>query len=454
MENTPLITHNEFEFADLNPKESAPKFSAVRGKDWIPYVDADGKTQYPDKLIELYNNSALHGAIVRSKIDQVSGNGFIWDSSIAGEEMDAFMYSVNLEEDANEILYKFANDLVLFGGIAAIVNWSKDWTKIVSIEHVDFSKVRAGVVDENGIVPGYYYSWDWTKQRNDRVFIPRFNEATAAENRKAYEKAVEKGNSEELQAIFLKPTTQILYYKPYRSGYFYYPLPDYVGGLNSIQTDIISDQYGTAAFQNGLNTDVMVTFFNIRTQDAKNEEARKFLKMHTGASKAKKPLIAFADDAAQAPQVTSIGSSKEDKLFMTINENTMQKILSAHRVTDPVLVGIKTPGELGNSDLGLAIDFWNKTVIEPYQQTISRVWNRFMDINGWPEVDIAPFVFMDPGDSEEVEEETDVEETSTEMDRMVKRVGSDGIKKKHAYNTKKKISKTLKEKKAANKVKK
>jgi len=40
------------------------------------------------------------------------------------------------------------------------------------------------------------------------------------------------------------------------------------------------------------------------------------------------------------------------------------------------------------------------------------------------------------------------------MDRMVKRVGSDGIKKKHSYNTKKKISKTLKEKKAANKVKK
>jgi len=451
-EQKPIIAYTNFEFAELNPKESAPVFTEVRGKDWIPYLSSDGNSQYPEKLIELFTNSALHGAILRSKIDQVSGNGFIWDASEGSDEMDTFMSAVNDQEDANEVLWKLSNDLNLFGGVALLINWSKDWTKIVSIEHIDFSKVRCSTVDDNGKISGYYYSWDWSKQRNDRVFIPAFNEATASENKQAYEDAVKKGNSEELQKIFLQPTTQIFYYKPYISGYFYYPLPSYVGCINSIETDIMSDQYGTSAFKNGLNTDVMVTFFNIRTPEAKNEEARKFLKMHTGAAQAKKPLIAFADDATQAPKVDNIGGSKEDKLFMTINENTMQKILSGHRVTDPVLVGIKTPGELGNSDLGLAIDFWNKTVINPMQQTVTKIWNKFMDINEFPSVDIAPFIFTD--EVVEPEEETDVADTDAdagapvEMDRMKKGVGRDGIiRKYHTVSTRKNISKKLKEKK-------
>ena len=445
------------ELADLNPNESAPVFTAVRGKDWIPYTTPDGKQQYPDKLTELYSNSALHGAIVRSKIDQVSGNGFVWDPNEEGAvELATFMEQINSEEDANEILTKMSNDLILFGGISLIVNWSKDWTKIVSVEHVDFSKIRAHVVNDQGKIPGWWYGWDWTKQRNDKVLIPSFNEGTAKENKDAYLAAVEKGNSVELQNIFLKPTTQIFVFKPYRSGYFYYPLPDYVGAINAIETDILTDQYGTASFENGLNTNIQINFTGYATEDSRIDAARKFLAMYTGARNTNLPFITFSDDPASAPTITPVGGSKEDKVYTSVNENTMQKILSGHRVTDPILVGIKQSGAgfNGGESLALSIGFWETTVITPFQYIITKMFNKILEINEFPTVSIDPMVLYEapeavtaePNDGTEGGTNTEIAAEDLDMDRMVKVVTKEGIKKKHAYHTKKNISNTLKNK--------
>jgi hypothetical protein len=455
MENDkPLVTISDLEFADLNPKESAPVFSSVRGKDWIPYLTSDGNKQYPDKLIELMNNSALHGAILQSKTDQVAGNGFVWDEGDLEQEdstkMALWMSNINPEEDANEVLWKLSTDLELFGGVAILVTWTKDWSAIGSIRHIDFSKVRAHTVNDQGVIPGYWYSWDWSKQRADKILIPAFNEGTAAENKKAYEDAVKKGNSQELQAIFLQPTTQIFVYKPYRPNSFYYPLPEYVGGISAIETDILSDQYGVASFQNGLNTNIIVTFFDLNTEEAQNKEARKFLKAHTGASKSNKPIIAFAKSQETALKIDSISASKEDKLFMTINENTVQKILSAHRITDPILVGLKVSGAgfNGGESLQLSIDYWNRTVIIPQQLVLTKIWNKFTAINDLPVVSIEPLtLFLDPADVEDDGQEAgNNNEIKTEMDRMIKVANKDGIKKKHTVQTKKQISKTIKDK--------
>ena len=69
----------------------------------------------------------------------------------------------------------------------------------------------------------------------------------------------------------------------------------------------------------------------------------------------------------------------------------MQKILSAHRVTDPILVGIKTAsGFNGGEQLIASIDFWNRTVIKPEQLQITKLMNKFTDINGLPTISIEP----------------------------------------------------------------
>lgn len=459
MEENKTVT---IELADFNPKESAPVFNSVRGKDYVPYTTPDGKKQYGDFLIELMNNSAVHGAIIRAKIAQTIGNGIVWDAEDGTGEDEAlaeFMTNINDEYDANELISRMAPDLILGNTIALLVTWTADWSKIGSVKHIDATKIRAATVDQNGKIPGYWYSWDWSKQRNDKVFLPIYNFKSAADSRKAYQEALKKGNNEELQKIFLQPTTQIFVYKPYAPGQFYYSLPDYIGAIASIQTDILSDQYGVASFQNGLNTDVMVTFFGLRTPEQKTTEAKKFLQMHTGAAKSKKPLIAFADDVNQAPKVEMIGGSKEDKIFTTINERCLQNILTGHRVTDPLLVGIKTAGQLGaGEELKNSIEFWNNTVIRPYQIIIENILNEFTYINGLEPISIEPFVFVETQSVEQPDSDIDnvtdedvsadnPTEEDVEMDKMIKVNKAGDIKKAHAYTSKKKISTSLKNKK-------
>lgn len=416
-EQGPYPKDFKFEFK-LDPKISAPEFKPVRHKEWVPYIDPDGG-QYPDYILDLFNNSALHGAIVRSKIQQVSGNGFMIDPSAENAEAAlSFMGDINDNmEDINEVLWKVSEDLEIFGGFALKVTWSNDWSRIASVKHLDFSKVRARKITDIDGIEGYYFCWDWDNQKSEKFYLPKFSEKSALDGKRRWKEAMDeyKEARDEKALEFLKKEqySQILYYKAYAPNQIYYPFPSYIGAVPAIETDIQSDQYGIASFNNGLNTNIMVTFFDITTEERKVTTAKQFLEMHTGASQSQKPIIAFADNANDAPKVENIGGSKEDKVFTSINENTLQKILSGHRVTDPVLVGIKTPGELGNSDLGLAIDFWNNTVIIPEQQKITKVFNKFMSINGFPELEIDPFVFIDQADQEEQEESPN--ETNTEI---------------------------------------
>lgn len=381
-------------------KVTTPFFQAERGKDWVPFLTGDKKQQYPDYLLELFNNSAIHGAIVLSKIQQVKGNGFTWDASLVNSEFIAFMDSPNdYDSDMNDVLDKVTTDFEIFSGFALKVTWTNDWTKIAKVEHLDYSKVRAGKVNsDTGLVDAYYYSWDWTKQRADRMCLPAFNQTTSKRNKDAWKEAAELGSLGELQEIMGGEYSQIYYYKGYRPNNFYYPLPSYSGALMSIETDIACDIYGINSFKNGLNATAIVTMIGINSPEQQDIESRKFLNRHTNSlsGNGSGVIIAHAKTAEEAIKVETLANKAEDKIFTSVNANVLQKILSGHRVTDPLLVGIKTEGQLGAAaELKQSIEFWNNTVIHPDQLTIERVFNKIMKINEYPEVSIIPFTFAE-----------------------------------------------------------
>ena len=387
----------DLQLSNIDVRNSTPIFNEERNKDYIPYR-TNKDEEYPDMLIRLFTNSSLHGAILRAKMDQVKGNGFVWDDGDAKEnnisdKMTEFVSDINdKNEDINEVLDKVSKDLCLFNSFALLVTWSTDWSYIESIEHIDFSKLRANkvkVIDNKPTIPGYWFCWDWTKQRQEKTFIPSFDADNARKSSKAYKRAVEEGNNEELEKLFLNPRTQIIYYKDYFPNSFYYAYPSYVSALNAIETDVLCDQYGVNSFERDLTANFLVTFFGVNTPEQKREVASKFLRQYTGATKMKQPIISFAKNLEDAMKIDQIANSKEDKIYTSVNENTMQKILSGHRVTDPLLVGIKTSGQLGaTEELKQSINFWNKNVIIPIQLKITKVFNKIMKINNLPYISI------------------------------------------------------------------
>ena len=83
-----------------------PIFREVRGKDWVSYGEDN---LYPQKLIELYQSSAIHNTCVNSQLDAMIGEGI---------EMIGDNYVNRDEETLEDIYRKISYDFLLFGGFS------------------------------------------------------------------------------------------------------------------------------------------------------------------------------------------------------------------------------------------------------------------------------------------------------------------------------------------------
>ena len=97
----------------------APVFKTVNNKDYILYGD---KNNYPSILKEMMNTSSLHSAILKKKSDMISGKGWEFADSLQKN----FINNINGSETLDQIAYKNAYDLALYGGFCYLVTWSKD----------------------------------------------------------------------------------------------------------------------------------------------------------------------------------------------------------------------------------------------------------------------------------------------------------------------------------------
>jgi hypothetical protein len=120
------------------------------------------------------------------------------------------------------------------------------------------------------------------------------------------------------------------------------------------------------------------------------------------------------DSPENAPQITPIPQNGADGYYTTINDLVMQKILTAHRITSPMILGIKTEGQLGGrAEVIDSYLLFQNTVIAPYQQTILGCLENIMEFN-YPDVilGVEQKKLYDDGEEEtEVVTETDTTDT-------------------------------------------
>lgn len=327
-------------------------------KPWVRYgVD----NQFPVFLQELANKSALHNAIISSKVDYSYANG-LDTKNVYNEAKTAdfstllFINHPNPYEDLNSIYRKCLYDYTLYGGFCLNVIWAKDRDNISEIYHIDFSKVRAGKKDEREQVKTYYYCEDWSNTR------------------KYGYKEVDAYNPNH------KKGSQLLYVKEYRPGTFYYPLPSYVGALNYISIDCEISNFHLAHIINGMTPNMMISFCNgIPTEEERRRIKQQFVDEFTGSDNAGKFFVTFSEDKERVPQLTTISADNLDEQFIQLQATVLQNILSGHKVVSPMLVGIKTEGQLGgNTELETSFEIFNNTVIKPIQKEVTGALNRLL----------------------------------------------------------------------------
>jgi DNA-binding MarR family transcriptional regulator len=331
-----------------------PVFTKDRRNEYVNYGEDNN---YPQYLCDLFNRSAKHNAILTAKQKWTFGKGLKvvktenLDSMIKAQQL---LSKPNQFESLNDIFKKLALDKRLYGGYALQIIWDKGGQKIAKIFHVDFSKVRSSVDNSK-----FFYSNNWADKKETIVEFNAFN----TDRRKGL---------------------QLYYCKDYRPTLKTYPLPDYIAAVPYIEVDVEIANYHRANIQNEFFFGGILNFNNgVPTDDEQKDLVRRINRKHQGTNNAGRWIINFSDGADKAPNVIPIQPNDLDKQFDILNKTVQEELFVAHRVTSPMLLGIKTEGQLGGrTEMVDAYKLFDLNEIKPDQQHFEELFNYFAAING------------------------------------------------------------------------
>ena len=347
-----------------------PVFSEIINKSpWIFYGVDNLMPQY---FIDLYDNCAIHKAIIKSKVNQILGDGIT-----CNQNPMATIKLLNEDENITDIMRKCALDFMLFGGFALNIVKSKGGG-IAEIYHLDFSRIRSGKINPNtDKVDEYFYSPFW---ENTRKFPPKSFPAYSKKNKEA---------------------NQIFYFKIYQPNLSYYPIPDWSAGQRSIEIDVEIKNFHMNNLRSGMVPSLWINYNNgIPGENEQRELVRALESQYSGTDNAGQAIVSFNESKEQSPDIVQIPRNDHDSYYQSLYEDISRSILSSHRVSSAELFGISTPGKLGSrNEIIDHSEYFRKMVIQPYQNEMLPVFNKMVsEMIGEPIVfDITPLSIYEVG---------------------------------------------------------
>ena len=382
------------------PVHDVPQFEERQGKTWISYGADDC---YGDYLESLYLGSSIHSAIVNGVGAMIYGKGL---DALEREDSDGnkeqwLRLQTLLNSSDDTLLKKLAIDLKLYGQCYVNTIWNKARTAVVEMKHLPVHTLRAGIADSEGNIHEWYYKNSWARS-NERV-RPNVLKTFSTEDRTT-------------------PST-VLQIKRYAPSFHYYGLPDYVGSTGYIELDHEVQSFHLNNIKNSLMPSMMLSFSNgIPTDQERADIERKVYEKFSGSNNAGKLLITFNDGPDTAPKIEPISSNGSDDMYTYLSTEITNKVLSGHRVTSPLLFGVRGGGNSWGSnaeELNDSYSLFHNTIIEEFQDILLKGLSPIFQVNGI-NLDLF-FVPSKPANFINVEDDTIevVEPPKEEMDTHV-----------------------------------
>ena len=397
---------SEFGFVNLSTYTS-PEIKEVNGEDWIEYGADNNYFQY---LIDRYNGSPTNNAAINGISQAIYGKGL--NATDSNKKPNEYAQMIALFK--KDVVRKVCYDLKLMGNAAIQVIYSKDRSKIVQLEHMPIETLRAEKCNEDGEIPAYFYFDDWAniKRSDEPLRIPAY------------------GMSNE--------GIEIYYIKPYKSGFYYYSPVDYQGGLQYAELEEEVSNYHLNNIMNGLAPSMLINFNNgTPNQQERQLIEKKIAQKFSGTSNAGKFILAFNDNKESQAEITPVQLSDAHNQYQFLSEESTQKIMVAHRIVSPMLLGIKDGSGLGNNaeEIKTASLLMDNTVIRPFQELLIDCFDNILAYNDislnlyFTTLQPLEFTEVDSQvqDDETIEEETGIEMSSdkTELDNFMEEFGED-----------------------------
>ena len=362
-----------------------PKAVEEKQKDYVAYGEDNN---YYSFLIQNYLQSATNNAAIKSISDLIYGKGI----AIEGKEIDSKEVKDLRSVIGHRCLKKIILERKMLGQSAMqiIYNGSGNTRKVVKIKHFPIHTLRPEKMNGEGVIENYYYHPDWiNKSPNDTLKkIPTF------------------GNSKEAIELFI--------IKPYISGYSYFSPVGYSGALPYCELENEIADYLLNEAKNSFSGTKVINFNNGVPSAQERDAITRDVKNKLTGARGQKVIVAFNESSDNQASVEDISLNDAPAHYEYLANEAMHKILIGHRVTSPMLLGIKDGGNglASNADeIMIASQLFNSTVIRNFQDELLDSLEEILELNGEvPEmifVTSQPIEFTDEDQEEEGEDEVE-----------------------------------------------
>lgn len=321
-------------------------------RDWVKF---GYDNMYPQLCLDLANNSPLQKAILENKLSYMFGAGLA--------EVKENIYTPNLSESWSELLYKCMTDFVYLNAFAVQCIMSESGNKWL-FYHQPVDQIRLGQYNEYNVIEKAYISTNWQRSnRNNIVEIKMWG-------------------SEQPK----KGERYLMYFKRHQLGEYYYAIPSWMCSANYVAADGALAQYYNNYIRNNFSANLAIKYPCEPDEEKKKQLYQALQESFGGSENAGNILLLFGENGV-TPEINAIESVNAD-LYNSVCDTIKLAIVSANRLTSPILAGISTSsGFSSKSDEIIAATVqYRLTVINSERQFILDKFNDLLNMNGYPRV--------------------------------------------------------------------
>ena len=196
----------------------------------------------------------------------------------------------------------------------------------------------------------YYYCTDWSDQKAQKYkkLIPAF------------------GTSRE--------KCELLYVKNYTPGKYYYSLPDW---MSALQFSFVEAELSNLHMNNIENGFLPLVMINMNSGVPAPEERQTIESLienkFTGTRNAGRFMISFNDNVESKPTIETITTDNLHEKYKYVADYAQDRILVGHRITSPLLFGIRTQTvgfSSQSEEMKTAFSIMQTMTINPFQNLV------------------------------------------------------------------------------------
>ena len=359
-----------------------PEIKEERNKDWVTIGDDNNFFGY---LIDRYLNSPTNHSIINGIVAQIYGKGLNAFDSNRKIDQFAAMKSLFKKQDLKRLIL----DLKVLGMGALQITYKGK--KVDKVTHFPMDTLRPEKMNDKGVIEAWYYHPNWAKyKRSDKPDrIPAYGTG--------------------------KPN-EIYIVSKYIPSMNYFNLCDWFGSVSYCELEEKVSDYLLNTVSNSFSASKLISFNGgiperQKQMEIKNDVIRKLTSQHGD-----KLIVSFNQSKETAPEVIDLPIPNAADTYQYLSEECSRKIMIGHRVTSPLLIGLRD----GNSSLGSNADeivnasrLFTNVTIKPYQDQIIECLEEIMSNNGIS-LDLY-FKSLEPLEFREVKDEVITEEQEENM---------------------------------------